>query len=195
MGLEEQTSLVELVTITRAQKAVYNIRVAEDHTYFVGCESWGFEVWVHNDYSVQKADDGTFQIIDDSGNVVRSGFKSPDEAEDIVKGLNAPKGLDVASQAAKGFNNLECKECVAAVVKEMKAKGLSGEIIDLSTDVNRPFIYSDRLGGVISQNGTHQAVRIGDTVFDNLNPNGIPYGEWLKDLHSVQGLDIKVTPF
>jgi len=111
------------------------------------------------------------------------------------KNTDAPKGFDVASQAAKGFKNLECKECVAAIVKEMKAKGLSGEIIDLSTDVNRPFIYSDRFGGVISQNGTHQAVRIGDTVFDNLNPNGIPYGEWLKDLHSVQGFDIKVTPF
>jgi hypothetical protein len=27
---------------------VYNMRVAEYHTYFVGCEAWGFSVWAHN---------------------------------------------------------------------------------------------------------------------------------------------------
>jgi RHS repeat-associated protein len=28
---------------------VYNLEVAEDHTYFVGAEAWGFSVWAHND--------------------------------------------------------------------------------------------------------------------------------------------------
>ena len=32
-------------------EAVYNLRVAEDHTYFVGAPDWGFAVWVHNDYA------------------------------------------------------------------------------------------------------------------------------------------------
>jgi hypothetical protein len=27
---------------------VYNLRVAQDHTYFVGHDDWGFSVWVHN---------------------------------------------------------------------------------------------------------------------------------------------------
>jgi hypothetical protein len=27
---------------------VYNLRVADDHTYFVGCDEWGFSVWAHN---------------------------------------------------------------------------------------------------------------------------------------------------
>jgi hypothetical protein len=27
---------------------VYNLRVAEYHTYFVGCDEWGFSVWAHN---------------------------------------------------------------------------------------------------------------------------------------------------
>ena len=39
---------VEAVTLTGEQMPVYNIRVAEDHTYFVGCEEWGFSVWSHN---------------------------------------------------------------------------------------------------------------------------------------------------
>jgi hypothetical protein len=29
---------------------VYNCRVAEYHTYFVGDEGWGFSVWAHNSY-------------------------------------------------------------------------------------------------------------------------------------------------
>ena len=31
-------------------EAVYNLRVADDHTYFVGCDEWGFSVWAHNSY-------------------------------------------------------------------------------------------------------------------------------------------------
>ncbi|MCA8994267.1 MAG: hypothetical protein KDA88_19965 [Planctomycetaceae bacterium] len=53
--------------------------------------------------------------------------------------------------------------------------------------LRRPFIYSDRYGGVIPETGIHQAVRIGDTVFDNLNPPCVPYADWLKDLHCVSG--------
>ncbi len=30
---------------------VYNLRVADFHTYFVGGEDWSFSVWVHNTYS------------------------------------------------------------------------------------------------------------------------------------------------
>jgi hypothetical protein len=30
---------------------VYNLRVAEHHTYFVGARDWGFSVWAHNTYS------------------------------------------------------------------------------------------------------------------------------------------------
>jgi hypothetical protein len=29
---------------------VYNFEVADFHTYFVGCDEWGFSVWAHNRY-------------------------------------------------------------------------------------------------------------------------------------------------
>lgn len=33
---------------------VYNLRVIEWHTYFVGCDEWGFSVWAHNaDYETR----------------------------------------------------------------------------------------------------------------------------------------------
>ena len=33
---------------------VFNMRVAEDHTYFVGSPLWGFSVWAHNSYQDRK---------------------------------------------------------------------------------------------------------------------------------------------
>ena len=39
---------VEDVRDTGREEVVYNGRVAEYHTYFVGDEGWGFSVWAHN---------------------------------------------------------------------------------------------------------------------------------------------------
>lgn len=39
---------VEKVIATGETRTVYNMRVAEDHTYFVGRKEWGFAVWAHN---------------------------------------------------------------------------------------------------------------------------------------------------
>lgn len=43
-----QDGVVEEVFDTGEVQAVYNIRVAECHTYFVGCSGWGLTVWSHN---------------------------------------------------------------------------------------------------------------------------------------------------
>jgi hypothetical protein len=45
---------VEAVTDSKEFITVYNLRVADHHTYFVGCDEWGFSVWAHNaDYTAQ----------------------------------------------------------------------------------------------------------------------------------------------
>ena len=36
------------VEFTGKSEAVYNFRVADYHTYFVGNDDWGFSVWTHN---------------------------------------------------------------------------------------------------------------------------------------------------
>ncbi|HEY2787642.1 MAG TPA: polymorphic toxin-type HINT domain-containing protein [Fimbriiglobus sp.] len=33
---------------TGEEEVVYNLRIAEYHTYFVGADEWGFSVWAHN---------------------------------------------------------------------------------------------------------------------------------------------------
>ena len=39
---------VEQIVATGQTETVYNIQVADHHTYFVGSQSWGFAVWAHN---------------------------------------------------------------------------------------------------------------------------------------------------
>jgi hypothetical protein len=45
--------MVEQVVDRREVVSVYNVEVEENHTYFVGCDEWGFSVWAHNaDYAI-----------------------------------------------------------------------------------------------------------------------------------------------
>ncbi len=50
-----QWTPVTAVELTGTPARVYNFRIADHHTYFVGDDDWGFSVWVHNSYlKVQK---------------------------------------------------------------------------------------------------------------------------------------------
>jgi hypothetical protein len=42
---------VEGVTDSGEEVPVYNVRVADHKTYFVGCHEWGFSLWAHNTYA------------------------------------------------------------------------------------------------------------------------------------------------
>jgi hypothetical protein len=48
LGHDGQSAVVEKVVDPDQWVTVYNLRVADFHTYFVGCDEWGFSVWAHN---------------------------------------------------------------------------------------------------------------------------------------------------
>jgi hypothetical protein len=48
LGHEGQWTPLEAAADTGAIETVYNLGVADYHTYFVGCQEWGFNVWAHN---------------------------------------------------------------------------------------------------------------------------------------------------
>jgi len=60
---------IDSVEVAETWAVVYNLRIAEDHTYFVGCQEWGFSVWAHNanpvDYvsELGKRVDGTKPVV------------------------------------------------------------------------------------------------------------------------------------
>jgi predicted nucleic acid-binding protein len=47
-GHDGQTAVVDKVVDVDQWATVYNLKVADFHTYFVGCQEWGFSVWAHN---------------------------------------------------------------------------------------------------------------------------------------------------
>lgn len=48
LGQSDETTPVEAVQATGRTEKVYNFRVANDHTYFVGDNDWNFSLWGHN---------------------------------------------------------------------------------------------------------------------------------------------------
>ncbi|MGL6095606.1 MAG: polymorphic toxin-type HINT domain-containing protein, partial [Fimbriiglobus sp.] len=55
VGSDGRRTVVERVVETGRVAAVYGLSVEDDHTYFVGCDAWGFDVWVHNTCEFDKA--------------------------------------------------------------------------------------------------------------------------------------------
>ena len=92
---------------------------------------------------------------------------------------------DIARRAAQGFKNGECKPCADAIKKALTEAGedFRPRVIQTGDALRNGNIYSDAIRDNISTNGYHEAVQVGDTVFDNINPNGISFQDWLNDLN------------
>jgi hypothetical protein len=99
---------------------------------------------------------------------------------------------NVASKAARGFGVFQCHECAENVKKALQAAGYSGTLVEIRGKAGRDFMVCLSYDGgqsTITQNGRHVGVRIGDLMFDNLHPNGIPADRWLKDFDAIGGVD------
>jgi hypothetical protein len=52
LGEDGRWLVVEDLLDTGVWELVYNLRITDWHTYFVGTQDWGFAVWAHNSYSL-----------------------------------------------------------------------------------------------------------------------------------------------
>ena len=103
VGHDDRRTVVRQIVATEVTRAVYNLRVAEDHTYFVGRAAWGFSLWVHNTYTYVKNADGTFEVFDGAGKLVKK-VDSEDLAKSIVDAGNAAKALSGPVTFGKNFD-------------------------------------------------------------------------------------------
>jgi Papain fold toxin 2 len=101
----------------------------------------------------------------------------------------------IAVAAARGCPVLQCQECAENIRKALVAAGLHGQFVELRTPSIRPFIVClsyDGGNNSITQNGTHIGVRVGDLMFDNLHPDGMPYDDWVRDFDAWPGVVVSV---
>jgi hypothetical protein len=80
-----ETVTVESIRDTGERELVYNLRVADFHTYFVGDEDWGWAAWAHNTYTQRyylaedTADFSKWSVYDSTdGTKVQAKNISPD---------------------------------------------------------------------------------------------------------------------
>jgi hypothetical protein len=53
---DDRLVAVDSVIDSGEEEEVYNLRVADYHTYFVGCEEWGWSAWAHNVCRISRAE-------------------------------------------------------------------------------------------------------------------------------------------
>ena len=134
--------------LTDSIVTVYNMRVAEDHTYFVGSPLWGFTVWAHNtctpigfapgtavSATTGRVDHASRHLIDAG---ILSGPKGGKLArEEAIKHFtrileNPIKTFEkrISGQLAKGFlGKINGRFVVIYVAMEDRGKALAGLIL------------------------------------------------------------------
>jgi hypothetical protein len=74
-----------------------------------------------------------------------------------------------------------CQEFADRLQSALSKKGIGG--VRMTIRVRKyGRLVSDTVGPVAETGMLHEAIRVGDTVFDNLRPKGMPLGEFLRDL-------------
>jgi hypothetical protein len=105
---------VEAVEDTGVWSTVYNLQVADYHTYFVGTEQWGFSVWAHNYTSIQI----TKQDINSIVKVLRKrGIKDPGAIQAAIAEYKMMRNLAISYRQKWLMLNKGSKNINVAVFK------------------------------------------------------------------------------
>jgi hypothetical protein len=96
----------------------------------------------------------------------------------------------IAAEVTRRFPIGKCDECATTLIGRLKAAGIKGQRIEIRG--GHDFIVSATHGAqeAISRNGRHVGVRVGEMVYDNIHPNGLPFSQWLKDFDAAGGIRI-----
>lgn len=87
---------------------------------------------------------------------------------------------ELAKQISDEYKQVfQCDKFADELERLMKEKEIAGERVSIHSESD--YILSDKYG-LISENGWHYAIKVGDIIFDNLNPEGVNYDDWLWDL-------------
>jgi hypothetical protein len=77
LAADGTTVTVDDLLDTGEYETVYNLRIQDYHTYFVGCDEWGFSVWAHNADCAAAAKGSLEEIIARNGGTKDAGHANP----------------------------------------------------------------------------------------------------------------------
>jgi hypothetical protein len=82
----------------------------------------------------------------------------------------------------------QCKQFARAFKKLLKESGAKGQHLEIQVGKGVR-VYSDKNGQLGDPGLGHEAIRVGNMVFDNKWPNGVSYKKWFDDLGGSTYLD------
>ena len=150
-------ALVSGVRDTDEWAAVYNFRVADWHTYFVGGDEWGFSVWAHNAYYAiveHPTRPGEFALVTSENGKRNFGFVFEPGSSTKVRIF---KSIDEANAAA-GTDLI--------TLTDQKTTAILG---DLRGSLRESYV-AEITGG--TRGGKKFTTRLGSTDYDVTGPNG-----------------------
>lgn len=95
LGHDGQWLPVEDLLDIGEREPVFNMRVADHHTYFVGCAEWGFAAWAHN--TCERAQEAGEHATEE-GRVRRTGDLNviPADSKDLSHDIGVQQGREAA---------------------------------------------------------------------------------------------------
>lgn len=106
----------------------------------------------------------------------------------------------IARELPKGVRKYgKCMEFADKMLSALRFNGVKGTRLDIKIGKGIS-IYSTECGALAAEGMPHAAIRVGDLVFDNMRPQGIPYAEFIADLGGElftgsKGVGIVTTAF
>jgi hypothetical protein len=98
----------------------------------------------------------------------------------------------IASRVAAKFDLLyECDACAAEIIKAV-GRGSSARVTRIRPGDGSSVIGLAKTKSLISNNRSHVGVQVGDRIFDNLHPEGVPTEEWPRRFITMTGAPLVI---
>jgi hypothetical protein len=121
---------VEEVFDSGVEEDVYNFRVAEYHTYFVGRPEWGFSVWAHNTCIQENAAAGRRRELREARSLQQANPNASVQREIYLRGADGKRLIDPLTGEARRVD--------IAVIKD-------GRVVDMVEVTSRTAPKADQI--------------------------------------------------
>ncbi len=115
--LDDGWAAVEGVAETGLWEPVYNFRISDFHTYFVGYHEWGFSVWAHNQCEPRDVAKAVEEAVPGAA------FKDKTTAKRVAAALNAddkPLAMKILRDEVKGVGPKKAEQVADSLLSQMQ---------------------------------------------------------------------------
>ena len=124
---------VEDMLDTGEWETVYNLRIADYHTYFVGADEWGFAVWAHNACQVKHVGGGHYRVfntvtgkwVKQSGNLLQAKGKAQVDALRVLAEKMSLDPSHLAKIRADGVQSVRILKGTSDKVNAVTGSGVA----------------------------------------------------------------------